>query len=204
MNGTQNRVSQVQQTEENVQPANRHEIQNSTTAAEPSGDGVQQTPVHNAEISSYQPQYQENRTRNTNTQEVQNVVAQDNQQRDTVGTTRGCQQDISPQLEALQAQINTLQAQLTQQNQRASPYHQPTTVDPLMVVGPWQHTGQQAISSTQLMGQLPNNQGTTHHIQPTVTNTATGRGIVALNTSIPLPTMQAHPSNEFDSQTSIL
>ena len=204
MNGTQNRASQVQQTEENIQPANRQGIQNNTTAAEPPGDRVQQTPVYNDEISSYQPQYQENRTRNTNTQEVQDVMAQDNQQRDAAGTTRSCQQDISSQLEALQLQINALQAQLIQQNQRESPYHQPATVDPLMVVGPWQHTGQQAISSTQLMGQLPNNQGTAHHIQPTVTNTATGRGSVALNTSIPPPTIQAHPSNEFDSQTSLL
>ena len=203
MNGTQNRVGQVQ-AEVSIQPANRHGVQNNTTTVEPAGDGVQQAPVYNAEISSYQPQYQENRTRNANTQEVQNTVAQDNPQRNAVGTTRDSQQDISPQFEALQAQINVLQAQLIQQNQRASPYQQPTTVDPLMVVGPWQHTGQQPTGSTQLMGQLPNNQGTTHHIQPTITNSTTGRGSLMLNTSIPPPTMQAHLCNESDSQTSLL
>ena len=105
--------------------------------------------------------------------------------RDPTGATRNYQQDISPQLEALQAQISALQAQLTQHFQRGTHYQQPVALDPLTVVGQWQHTGQQAIGSTQLMGHPPGNQGNTHHIQPTATTT--GRNSVELNTSIPPP-----------------
>ena len=54
------------------------------------------------------------------------------------------------------------------------------------------------------MGQLHHNQGNTHHIQPTVMNTATGRSGLVLNTTIPPPTIQAHPNNETDSQASLL
>ena len=165
---------------------------------------VYQIPTNNAEISSYQPQYQENRTQNSNGQGRHSVETRSSQQGETEGTTRANQQDISPQLEALQAQINVMKIQLTQHNQRVSPYQQSATVDPLMVVGPWQHTEQQPMSGTQLMGQPHSNQGAAHHIQPTITNTATGRGSLVLNTSIPPPTIQAHPTNEFDSQTSLL
>ena len=199
-----------QQTGAHGQATNENRILDNTSAAECQVEGevsqVHQTPAHNAEISSYQPQYQESRTQNTNVQETQGVEAQSNQQRETEDTTRVHQQSVAPQLEALQAQINALQAQLaqqSQQNQRANPYQQAATVDPLMVVGPWQHTEQQPMNTTQLMGQPHNNQETTHHIQPTTTNTVAGRGSLVLNTSIPPPTMQP-PNNEFDSQTSLL
>ena len=206
-----------QQTVVQVQSTNRNSIvDNTSTADRQIAGGVQregeagqihQTPAHNDEISSYQPQYQEGRTRNANMQEAQNVEARSNQQRETEDTTRTHQQSVVPQLEALQAQISALQTQLaqqSQQNQRANPYQQPATVDPLMVVGPWQHTEQQPINTTQLMGQPHNNQGTAHHIQPNVTNTVPGRGSIGLNTSIPPPMMQTHPNNEFESQASLL
>ena len=163
-----------------------------------------QIPTHNAEISSYQPQYQENRMRNTSVQERPSTVTLTNQQRETQGVTGTHQPDISPQLEALQAQINVLQLQLAQQNQRGNQFQQSMTMDPLMVVGPWQHTEQQPAGGAQLMGQPHHNQGNTHHIQPTVTNTATGRSGLVLNTTIPPPTIQAHPNNETDSQASLL
>ena len=73
-----------------------------------------------------------------------------------------------------------------------------------MVVGPWQHTEQQPMSGTQLMGQPHSNQGTTHHIQPAVPNMAVGRSNVVLNTTIPPPTMQSHSNNEGYDQSSLL
>ena len=73
-----------------------------------------------------------------------------------------------------------------------------------MVVGPWHDVEQQPIGTTQLRGQPHNSQGTAHHIQPTMMNTATGRGSLVLNTSIPPPAMQTQPNNELDNQTSLL
>ena len=106
-------------------------------------------------------------------QETQNVEARSNQQRETEDTTKTHQQSVAPQPEALQAQINALQAQLaqqSQQNQRTNPYQQAATVDPLTVVGPWQHTEQQPMNTTQLMGQPHNNQGTKYRTEKVVHN----------------------------------
>ena len=172
--------------------------------AQREADQRHQAPTHNAKISSYQPQYQESRMRNPSMQERQGIDTLINQQRGTQGTTGTHQQDISPQLEALQAQINALQLQLAQQNQRGNPYQQSVTVDPLMVVGPWQHTEPQPASGTQLMGQPQGNLGATHHIQPTVMNTGAGRNSLVLNTTIPPPTMQTHANNDIDNQASLL
>ena len=226
----QNIANQVQQSEEHIQSMDRNRIITNTNVAEQTAERqrmaqarqtpmnnakilsyqpqettqTHQTTTNNAEISSYQPQYQENRTRNSNMQGGHGIETQGSQQREAEGTSRTNHQDISPQLEALQAQINAMQIQLTQHNQRVSPYQQSATVDPLMVVGPWQHTEHQPMSGTQLMGPPHGNQGAAHHIQPTTTNTATGRGSLVLNTSIPPPTMQAHPTSELDSHTSLL
>ena len=159
---------------------------------------------HNAEISSYQPQYQENRMRSANVQERQSVDAPTNQQGETQGATGTHQPDISPQLTALQAQINALQIQLAQQNQRGNQFQQPVTMDPLMMAGPWQHTEQRPTSAAQLMEPPPHEQGNTHHIQPTVTNTISGRNGLMWNTTIPPPATQAHPTNDIDNQASLL
>ena len=210
---TTNEIRNVtgQQTGEQIQPTSRDGTLDNAGAAghqtERHVNRIHHMPMPNAEISSYQPQYQENRPRNVNVQETQRVDARSNQQMEAEDAPRVNQQNVTPQLEALQAQINALQAQLAQQNQqnqRGSPYQQPTTMDPLMVVGPWHHAEQQPIGTTQLTGQPQNSQGTTHHIQPTMMNTATGRGSLVLNTSIPPPAIQTQPNNELDNQTSLL
>ena len=163
-----------------------------------------QTSAHNAEISSYQPQYQENRMRNTNTQERQSIGTPTSQHGEAQGAMGTHQPDISPQLAALQTQINALQMQLTQQSQRGNQLQQQTPMDPMMMTGPWQHTEQRPASVAQLMGLPPHDQGNTHHIQPTVTNIPMGRSGFMLNTTIPPPPTQTQLVNEMDSQTSLL
>ena len=214
-NATQNMVNQVQQLEEHAQQTVGNGVQASiNTAGRPEeGETMQasQIPMNNAEISSYQPQissyqpqYQENRTRISNMQERHSAQTRSAQQGGIEGTTRVNQQDISPQLEALQAQISVMQLQLAQHTQQVGPYQQPAAVDPLMVVGPWQHTEHQPTTGAQLMGQPHGNQGAAHHIQPTSTNMTTGRGSLVLNTSIPPPTIQTHPVDDLNSQESLL
>ena len=164
----------------------------------------QLTNTNNAEISSYQPQYQENRARASNGQESRDTGTQSRQQGETETPTRTIQDVISPQLEAMQAQINAMQTQIAQHTQRINPYHQSTSVDPLTVVGTWHHTEQHPASGTQLMGPPQETQSTTHHIQPSIPNATTGRNSMVLNTSIPPPTIQAYPTNGMDNQTSLL
>ena len=189
-------VTQTRQVPANNAEISSYQLQD---AAQP-----RQTSTNNAEISSYQPQYQENRIRNSNEQGNHGTETRGRQQRDAEGPVRTNHQDISPQLEALQAQINAMQVQLAQHNQRINPYHQSASVDPLMVVGPWQHTEQHPTSGTQLMGPSHGTQGATHHIQPSIPNTAAGRNSLVLNTSIPPPTIQAYTTNGLDNQTSLL
>ena len=107
-NETRNVISQ--QTGEQIQPTNRDRtLDNASTAGcqvEGNVNRIHHTPTLNAGISSYQPQYQENRPRNVNVQETQRGDAQSNQQIEAEDTARTNQQNVTPQLEALQAQIN--------------------------------------------------------------------------------------------------
>ena len=76
-NRTQGMVEEVRQMEEHVQPSGRSGVLTSAIAperlVEEGISQVRQTPAQNAEISSYQPQYQDNRTQHPNMQEGQSV-----------------------------------------------------------------------------------------------------------------------------------